>query len=60
MKKYSGYWKLLILTSILAVVGIVLAYVEQLPTIAALMCAVLLVVGTALGCMPDEDRYKSV
>jgi hypothetical protein len=60
MKKYSGYWKLLVLTILLALVGMVLAYVEQLPTIAALMCAVLLVVGTALGCMPDSDKYKSV
>jgi hypothetical protein len=60
MKKYSGYWKLLVLTILLAIVGAVLSYVEGLPTVGALMCTVLLVVGTALGCMPDEDRYKSV
>lgn len=60
MKRYSGYWKLLVLTILLALVGMVLAYVENLPTVGALMCTVLLVVGTALGCMPDSDKYKSV
>lgn len=60
MKKYSGYYKALVLTILLAIVGMVLSYVENLPGIAAIMCAMLLVAGMALGLMPDSDKYKSV
>ena len=60
MKKHSGYWKLLVLVLLLTVPGMAVSYVENLPVLGALMCTVLLVVGTALGCMPDSDKYKSV
>jgi Ni,Fe-hydrogenase I cytochrome b subunit len=60
MKKYSGYFISLVIVVLLALTGVTMSYISNAPGIGAVLCAVLLITVTALGCMPDEDKYKSV
>jgi hypothetical protein len=60
MKKYSGYYKALVLVLLLTFPGMLLSFKIESSALAAMMCTVAFIVTLALRLMPDSDKYKSV
>jgi hypothetical protein len=59
MKKTVYFWLIVILL-LTSTLGIILSYYYKTPGFGAMCCGVWIVALTALGLMPDEDKYQEI
>lgn len=58
MKKYSGYYKLMLGASVVCLFGMWIALMAELPTLGVIFAVWSFILGYAAWCAPDKDKYQ--